>query len=75
MEIFTKKILLVTVNLNLHWSIIAVFNAGMINANLVEDVSEDPYVMELPTLAALNSLKLHVSAIIARNVRKWLNHE
>ncbi len=44
----------------------------MINANSVEDVSEDPYDMDLPALVALDSLKLQVSAIIARNVR---NHE
>ena len=75
LDIFTKKILLVTVNLNLHWSIIAVFNAGMINDDLVEDESEDPCDMELPALVVLDSLYLHDSAVIARNVRKWLNHE
>jgi Ulp1 family protease len=75
LDIFTKKILLVTVNLNSHWPIIEVFNASMINADLVEDESEDPYDMELPALVVLDSLYLHDSAVIARNVRKWLNHE
>ncbi len=69
LDIFTKKLLLITVNLDSYWSIIAVFNAGMINADLVEDESEDPYDMELPALVVLDSLKLHDSAIIARNVR------
>ena len=67
-DIFTKKLLLITVNLNSHWSIIAVYNAGMINADLVEDESEDPYDMEVPALVFLDSLKLHDAAIIARNV-------
>ncbi len=54
----------------MHWSIKAVFNAGMINADLVEDESEDPYNMELLALVILDSLKLNDSAVIARNVIK-----
>ncbi len=75
LDIFIKKLLLITVNLDSFWSITAVFNAGMINDDLVEDESEDTYDMELPALVVLDSLKLHDSAIIARNVRAWLNHE
>ena len=67
--------LFITVNLNGHWSIMAVFNAGMINADLVEDDSEDPNELEVPALIFLDSLKLHDAAVIARNIRAWLNHE
>ena len=70
-----EKILVITVNLNSHWSIMAVFNAGMINADLVEDDSEDPYELEVPALKFLDSLKLYDAAVIARNIRAWLNHE
>jgi hypothetical protein len=41
----------------------------MINADLVEDASEDLYDMELPALVVLDSLKLHDLTVIARNVR------
>ncbi len=53
----------------------AVFNAGMINAELVEDELGDPYDLEVPALIHLDSLRLHDGAVIARNVRTWLNHE
>jgi hypothetical protein len=53
----------------------AVFNAGMINADLVEDESEDPYELEVPALIFLDSLNLHDAAVIARNIRASLNHE
>jgi hypothetical protein len=43
----------------------AVFNAGMINADLVEDDLEDPYQLEVPDLFFLDSLKLHNVAVIA----------
>ncbi len=72
---FTKKIKLITVNLTSHWSIIAVFNAGMTNADMVEDESEYPYDMDIPAMVFLDSLTLHDAAVIARNVRTWLNHE
>jgi hypothetical protein len=75
LDIFTKKILFIAVNLNLHWSLMAVFNAGMINADLVEDELGDPYDLEVPALIHLDSLKLHDGAVIAKNVRTWLNHE
>ncbi len=53
----------------------AVFNSGMINADLVEDDSEDPVELKVPALIFLDSLKLHDAAVIARNIRAWLNHE
>jgi Ulp1 family protease len=65
LDTFTKNFLLITVNLNNHWSIMAVFNAGMINADLVEDDLEDPYQLEVPDLFFLDSLKLHNVAVIA----------
>jgi hypothetical protein len=34
LDILTKELLLITVNLNNQWTIMAVFNAGMINADL-----------------------------------------
>ncbi len=74
LDIFTKK-MFITVNLNKHWSIMAVLNAGMINADLVEDEVGDPYDLEVPALIHLDSLKLHDGAVIARNIRTWLNHE
>jgi hypothetical protein len=42
----------------------------MINADLVEDESVDPYSMELLALVVLDSLKLNDSVVIARNVIK-----
>jgi hypothetical protein len=75
LDTFTKNMLFITVNLNSHWSIVAVFNAGMINADLVEDESGCPYYFEAPALIHLDSLKLYDGAVIARNIRTWLNHE
>jgi Ulp1 family protease len=74
LDIFIKTNF-ITVNLNSHWSIMAVFNAGMINTDLVEDESGDPYDLEVPALIHLNSLKLHDGAVVARNIRTWLIHE
>jgi hypothetical protein len=70
-----QKNLFIAVNLNQHWSIMAVINAGMINADLAEDELGDPYDLEVPALIHLDSLKLHDGAVIARNIRTWLNHE
>jgi Ulp1 family protease len=50
LDIFTKNNMFITVNLNQHRSIMAVFNAGMINADLVEDELGDPYDLEVPAL-------------------------
>jgi hypothetical protein len=72
---YLPKKMVITVNLISHWSIIAVLNAGMINADLVEDESEEPYDLEVRALIFLDSLKLRDGAVIARNIRTWLNHE
>jgi hypothetical protein len=53
----------------------AVFNACMITADLVNDDLEDPYELQVPALIFSGSLKLHDAAVIARNIRAWLNHE
>ncbi len=50
LDIFTKKLLFIAINLNQHWSIMAVFNVGMINADLVEDELGDPYDLKAPVL-------------------------
>jgi hypothetical protein len=75
LDIFTKSFLINTVNLNSHSLIVAALHAGMINADLVEDESEDPYNMEQPALVFFDSLKLHDAPVTAKNVRAWLSHE
>lgn len=72
---FIKNILVITIQFNSHWSVIAILNAGMINAEPAEDESEDPYEMEQPVLVLLDALKLHDALAIAKNVRTLLNHE
>jgi hypothetical protein len=47
----------------------------MITADLVNDDLEDPYELQVPALIFSGSLKLHDAAVIARNIRAWLNHE
>jgi Ulp1 family protease len=73
-DIFSKKVIFIPVNLDSHWSLKAIFSPLMVS--VVVDVDDlDPDEMEWTALIFLDSLKLHNSTKIASNIRLWLIHE
>ncbi len=70
--IFEKKMTLIPVNHQKHWSLCAVINTGYIDYGGVQMLLD---VFQLPVLVHLDSLKLHSMAEISENVRTWLNGE
>jgi Ulp1 family protease len=69
--VFSKQILFIPVNYDLHWSLCVVANPGAISN--VKNRGQDECPM--PCIICLDSTRTHVSEDIADLVRKWLNSE
>jgi Ulp1 family protease len=71
-NIFEKKMTLIPVNHQKHWSLCAVINVGFIDYGGVQLYLD---AFQVLVLVHLDSLKLHSIAEISENVRTWLNQE
>ena len=71
-NVFDKKMILIPVNKEKHWSLCAVINAGYIDYG---GISLHVDAFRVPVLVLLDSLQLHSLTEIAENVRTWLNAE
>lgn len=68
-DVFSKRIILIPVNKDKHWSLCALFNAALVN-NSVDDITQ-----EVPFILFLDPLNYHSRVEVVRNVRNWLNAE
>jgi Ulp1 family protease len=64
-DVFSKKILIIPVNLDNHWSLIAVFSPLMVSV-MFDIHEEDPDEMEWPALIFLDPLRMHDETVIAK---------
>jgi Ulp1 family protease len=71
-NIFEKKMILMPMNHQKHWSLCAVINVGYIDYGGVQLYVD---AFQLPVLVHLDSLKLHLRAEISENIRPLLNVE
>jgi Ulp1 family protease len=71
-NIFKKKMILIPVNQDKHWSLCAIINAGYIDYNGVQLYAE---AFQVPVLVHLDSLNLHSMTEISNNIKTWLNAE
>jgi len=74
-NIFSKKIIFVPVNADLHWSLCAVINPGLVCANADVDSGEQWESHDAACILFFDSLKMHQKERVAFNIRKWLNYE
>ena len=71
-NIFEKKLIFIPVNADLHWSLLAVVNPGMI-ANFYND--DLPATEDHSFILSLDSLNMHNKHVYANHIRQWLNSE
>jgi len=71
-NIFKKKMILIPVNQDKHWSLCAIINAGYIDYGGVQLYAD---AFQVPVLVHLDSLNLHSMAEISNNIKTWLNAE
>jgi len=69
-DIFSKKMALIPIHQDHHWSLAVVINAG-----LVDFCNEDDEPSEIPCILHMDGLSLHDRRGIAANIRIWLNAE
>lgn len=70
-DIFQKKLILMPVNADLHWSLIAVINLNQLGECLATMSSET----QLPFIVHLDSAKMHATVPLARLVNTLINYE
>jgi Ulp1 family protease len=64
-DVFSKKLIIIPVNVDNHWSLMAVFSPLMVSV-VVDVHEEDPDEMEWPALIFLDSLRMHDETAIAK---------
>ncbi len=69
-DILLKKFVFVPIHKNLHWSLMVI-----VNACLVDHFDESNAAFEVPCMLHLDGLSLHGGKEIADNLRLWLNSE
>lgn len=74
-NIFEKKIIFVPVNLDIHWSLIAIMNPGKIHLHIDNGASEKDLDEEHPYILHFDSLRMHDKDVLQANIYKWLNYE
>jgi hypothetical protein len=70
-DIFTKRILVIPVNKDNHWSLCAVYNAGQI----AKVDKKDRESGDIPFIMFLDPLDYHSRGQVCQNIRDWLNAE
>jgi hypothetical protein len=70
-DIFTKRILVIPVNKDNHWSLCAVYNAGQI----AKVDKKDRESVDIPFIMFLDPLDYHSRGQVCQNIRDWLNAE
>ena len=70
-DIFTKRILVIPVNKDNHWSLCAVYNAGLI----AKVDKKDRESVDIPFIMFLDPLDYHSRGQVCQNIRDWLNAE
>jgi Ulp1 family protease len=70
-NVLDKKLVLIPINKQSHWSLCAVINAGYIDYGGVSITLSSV----TPVLVLLDSLKLHSLSEVSENIRMWLNTE
>jgi hypothetical protein len=73
-DIFSKKLLMLPINLSSHWSLLVVVNVHNLPAYYLGKMNYG-LTTEIPFMMLLDSLGLHDSKSIGANVRKWLSYE
>jgi Ulp1 family protease len=70
-DIFSKKILVIPVNMDNHWSLCAVYNA----AQIAKLDKKDGGSVDIPFIMFLDPLDFHSQIQVCQNIRDWLNAE
>jgi hypothetical protein len=72
LDVFTKKMLILPINHQLHWSLCCVGNPSAVINSTDDDEAED---MEVSFILFLDPLDYHNKSMICDKVRHWLNLE
>ncbi len=72
-DIFSYKLLLLPINLNLHWSLCVIVNLHKFRDHVKLDQVQ--LNSEIPFMMLLDSLGMHDAGEIRQNIHKWLLHE
>jgi Ulp1 family protease len=73
---FQKKNIIIPINQDKHWSILAVCNANKINeVKSYSSMNRNDPSVEIPFMMHMDSLRYHSSSVVGNNVRQWLNYE
>lgn len=71
-NIFSKKLIFIPINKDLHWSLCVVVNPGAIEKTYMrEPTKHDP----LACMILMDSLKMHNKRKVSQHIRDWLNSE
>ena len=74
-DIFSKKIVMFPVNLDLHWSLCCIINLCNVNTSCNATDSNGNTVPDIPFIIHMDSLGLHCSKTISSNIRNWVMSE
>ena len=71
-NLFEKKLVFIPINKEYHWSLLVIVNPGSIvdSASLGEDEKQEA---PLSCLIFFDSLRMHNTRRVAKNIRDWLN--
>jgi sentrin-specific protease 7 len=73
-DVFTKRLIIVPIEMGGHWSICVVVNPGSILEHIKVDATLSPSA-PCPCLIFMDSMKCHNKDAIGTKMRTWLNSE